>query len=118
MSRRNDRRPPSDNAQSAESSIAWITRAEAGKVAPGLTPQRLDYIRREALYSSKITAPPARMVSDGEVIYDELAFRRWLESTVSWEWMHGQVGPYRSQPTGDRLHASPDQRKLVTSGAA
>ena len=86
----------------------WIPRAEAGQIAPGLTPQRLDYIRRDAPYSSKITAPPARILSDGEVIYDELAFRRWLESTVSWEWMHGHFGACRSQPTEDRLYTFQD----------
>ncbi len=77
-------------------------------IAPGLTPQRLDYIRREAPYSSKISAPPARILSDGEVIYDELAFRRWLEYTVSWEWMHGHFGASRSQPTDDRLYTFQD----------
>ena len=28
---------------------------------------------------------------------------RWLESTVSWEWMHGHFGACRSQQTEDRL---------------
>lgn len=91
-----------------ESSIVWISRAEAGKIAPGLTPQRLDYIRREAPYSSKITAPPARVLSDGEVIYDELAFRRWLESTVSFEWVHGHFGAHRTPPSEERLYTYQD----------
>ncbi|MEV8219704.1 hypothetical protein AB0O65_08110 [Microbacterium sp. NPDC077391] len=86
----------------------WITRAEAGSIAPGLTSARLDYIRREAPYSSRITAPPARVLSDGEVIYDELALRRWLESTVSFEWVHGHFGAYRAQPTSDRRYIFQD----------
>lgn len=87
---------------------AWITSAEAGQIAPGLTSQRLDFIRREAPYSLRITAPPGRMLRDGEVIYDELAFRRWLESTVSFEWVHGHFGAYRARPTEDRLYTFQD----------
>ncbi len=89
-------------------SIVWIARDEPGEIAPGLTSTRLDYIRREAPYSSRITAPPARVLTDGEVIYDELAFRRWLESTVSFEWTHGHFGAYRAQPTADRLYTFQD----------
>lgn len=87
--------------------IIWITRAEAGHIAPGLAPQRLNYIRREAPYTSEITAPPARELSDGEVIYDELAFRRWLESTVSWEWTRGHFGAHRT-PSDERLYTYQD----------
>lgn len=90
------------------SPTVWITRAEAGQIAPGLTSKRLDYLRREAPYSARITAPPSRVLSDGEVIYDELAFRRWLEGTVSFEWVHGHFGAYRSQPIEDRLYAFQD----------
>lgn len=97
-----------DSAQGDGQHIAWITRAEAGRIAPGLTPQRLDYIRREAPYSSAITAPPARVLGDGEVIYDELALRRWLESTVSWEWRYGRFGAYRAVPTDDRVYTFQD----------
>lgn len=86
----------------------WISRADAGQIAPALTSARLDYIRREAPYSSQITAPPARVLSDGEVIYDELMFRRWLESTVSFEWVHGHFGAYRAQPNEDRLYTFHD----------
>lgn len=86
----------------------WITRAEAGQIAPGHTSARLDYMRREAPYSSKITAPPARVLSDGEVIYDELALRRWLESTVSWEWVHGHYGAHRAAPNEDRRYSFQD----------
>ncbi len=91
-----------------EDSIVWITRAEAGQIAPGLTSARLEYMRREAPYSSKITAPPARVLSDGEVIYDELALRRWLEGTVSWEWVHGHFGAYRALPSEDRRYTFQD----------
>jgi len=92
---------------------AWITRAEAGQIAPGLTSRHLDYIRREAPYSSRITAPPVQILSDGEVVYDELAFRRWLESTVSSEWMHGHFGAYRPHPSEERLYAYQDAELSV-----
>ncbi|KJL24875.1 hypothetical protein RL72_01598 [Microbacterium azadirachtae] len=95
----------SNGAHAEPAPTVWITRAEAGQIAPGLTPQRLDYLRREAPYPSKITAPPARVLSDGEVIYDELALRRWLESTVSWEWRYGHFGAYRPPPSEDRAYA-------------
>lgn len=106
--RRYARRVTDSDHEVRPDSIVWITRAEAGQIAPGHTSARLDYMRREAPYSSKITAPPARVLSDGEVIYDELALRRWLESTVSWEWVHGHYGAHRAAPNEDRRYSFQD----------
>ncbi|OZB80504.1 MAG: hypothetical protein B7X41_17825 [Microbacterium sp. 14-71-5] len=43
-------------------------------------------------------------LSDGEVIYDELLFRRWLESTVSLEWVSGPGYANRRVVTADRRY--------------
>lgn len=86
----------------------WISREAAGAIAPGITPSFLDYLQRESRYSSTLTAPPCSKLSDGEVLYDELLFRRWLESTVAHEWLHGHFGAHRAPPSDDRYYTYQD----------
>ena len=67
-------------------------------------------MRREVRYVPNHPAPQARVLSDGEVIYDELLFRRWVESTVSVDWSHGRGANYGyvRATTDDRLYTYQD----------
>ena len=85
----------------------WITKVQASEIAPGLSASRLDYLRRESKYTG-ISAPPSRVLSDGEVLYDELLFRRWLESTVSCDWVSGFGNDGRPTPSADRRYSYQD----------
>lgn len=91
-----------------ESETVWITQEAAGLIAPGLTAKRLDHLRRESRYDSRVSSPPANVLSDGEVLYDELLFRRWLEGTVSVEWVSGHWGTHRSPPSEARRYTYQD----------
>lgn len=86
----------------------WITKTEAASIVPGLKPARLDWMRREVAYVPSHPAPPARVLSDGEVIYDELLFRRWLENTVSLDWVSGPGYANRRVITADRRYTYQD----------
>ncbi|WP_431795655.1 hypothetical protein [Microbacterium enclense] len=87
-----------------EPETVWISRAEAAAIAPGLNPGKLDTLRRDG------GGPPTRVLSDGEVLYDELAFRRWLESTVDHDWVHGPFGARRPPATRARAYTYDDAR--------
>lgn len=89
-------------------STTWITKAEAASIVPGLQPARLDWMRREVSYVPDYPAPPARVLSDGEVIYDELLFRRWLEGTVSQDWVSGPGYANPRDVTTDRRYTYQD----------
>lgn len=96
------------NAPTGRADTTWITKAEAASIVPGLTPARLDWMRREVRYVPRFLAPPARVLSDGEVIYDELLFRRWLESRVSQDWVSGPGYANPRVVTADRYYAYQD----------
>lgn len=81
----------------------WITIEQAAGVAPVIRPQLLRHLVREH------RGPEARRLTDGELIFDELLFRRWLEGTVSPEWVHGNFGDRgRATPNDARLYAYQD----------
>ena len=90
--------------------ITWITKTEAASIVPELKPERLDWMRREVRYVPRHPAPPVCVLSDGEAIYDELLFRRWVESTVSDNWSHGRGAAhgYVRAATHDRLYTYQD----------
>lgn len=101
----------------------WIGLPEAASIAPGLTASRLNRLRRESRFHPSLNVPPIRRLSDGEVIYDELSFRRWLESTVWWEWTSGPGGHLRTPPSATRTYCYQDanltilrQRTYITEG--
>lgn len=85
----------------------WITKAEAASIVPGLTPAHLDRMRLDPFYRRDRTPPPARVLSDRQVIYDELQFRRWLEGTVSHDWVWGRANSRRGV-TDDRRYVYQD----------
>jgi len=74
----------------------WLSRNEVANLAPGLSRSRLDSLRRGKI------GPEVRVLSDGEVLYDELVFRRWLESTVDHDWVHGPFGARRPPAARER----------------
>lgn len=82
--------------------ILWLSRSSAAGVAPGISEDKLDALRRVG------AGPAARVLSDGEVIYDELVFRRWLESTVDPAWVYGPFGAHRPPPNSDRRYTYQD----------
>lgn len=83
----------------------WLRAEEAVQIGPGLTRSKLDTLRRNSL------GPRANVLSDGEVLYDELLFRRWLESTVDEVWVHGPFGDNsRPMVTEERAYTYNDAR--------
>ena len=77
----------------------WMTSSEAGSVAPGLSASRLVRLRLQK------KGPPATVLSDGEILYEEVSFRRWLESTVDFRWVYGLWGDHRRPAaTADRRY--------------
>jgi hypothetical protein len=86
----------------------WISREEAGTIAPALTASSLRHLDRESRFDPLLSSPPTWRLSDGTLLYDELAFRRWLESAVPTEWTFGPTGAYRTPPSEDRLYTYQD----------
>lgn len=82
----------------------WLSRTEASRIAPGLTPEKLVNLQRRG------AGAPAWILSDGNVLYDELLFRRWLESTVDDRWVNGLFGAHRPLPTRERAYEYGDAR--------
>lgn len=82
----------------------WLSRAEARLIAPGLSVERLESLERQQ------AGPPTWMLSDGTHLYDELLFRRWLESTVDSRWVDGVPGSRRPAPSRDRSYVYADAR--------
>lgn len=66
-----------------ERNITWLSPNEVTVIAPGLSESRL---RRLQLTGA---GPDEWQLSDGSSLYDELNFRRWLESTVDEVWVYG-----------------------------
>jgi hypothetical protein len=89
--------------------VCWISAEEAAAIAPGLHAGKLRALRREK------AGPPVRLLSDGEAIYDELLFRRWLESTVDPLWVHGPFGARRIT-TPERAHRYDDAPLTLLRG--
>ncbi|WP_139327549.1 hypothetical protein [Microbacterium sp. RURRCA19A] len=87
-----------------EPETVWMSREEAAAIAPGLNRGKLHALRVDRV------GPAARVLSDGEVLYDELAFRRWLESTVDHDWVHGPFGAHRPPATKARAYTYDDAR--------
>lgn len=101
-SKRLARRATEDESVGRDEHTVWLSRTEASQIAPGLTPEKLADLRRRGV------GAPTWTLSDRADLYDELLFRRWLESTVDDRWVNGLFGAHRPTPSRERAYTYGD----------